>query len=260
MLGLAEYVVASKELQGIAAAIEAETAKQIEGLSDQAAIKAALKLGKNYQTQYEVLLRLSLHEIAQNTAAHYEKQLKIKIPEEKMEALVADHYAEKYYGASLTTRLIFNQQVLKRRIAQSGTVGPQYLTDVYTQRVPFGSQVATDQRVLLSSIVKMEQDVARLAADQTEHKLVRWVLSRKHTQTDICDDLSRAVDDSVVEYLNEKRLRIEPKGLYFVDNLPVPPHPNCRCEFNIVGAEKEPNLLERAAKKVRQLIGKLFGK
>ncbi len=50
-----------------------------------------------------------------------------------------------------------------------------------------------------------------------------------------------------------------PKGLYFVDDLPLPPHPNCQCEYGMVvkGKTQITTKIKRTLRKVQNILNRI---
>lgn len=264
MLGLAEYIAARTDLRRYANWAEDQVTKLMpeNPTSDQAAA-IGLQVARQYRNVQRATLATAMQDVTRNALEHYQKRTGIVIHDELInDKIMQAQYDDRYYGATLTQRLRYNDQLLARRINKAADLDPKFVSDVWTKSVPHGSQYSTDRMLLLSTVAKIEQDVAREYAARTEHKLVRWSLSHRHRQTDICDDLANGVDRAVVAYLNEHNLQHSPKGLYFVDDLPVPPHPNCQCEYGIIrGSEYiKPGQVDRALDRVRRLLRKLWKK
>lgn len=259
MLTLAEYVAARAQLARIAQTIEETYTTQAEGKTKKEKLQLARDLAETYKGQVNHVIGTNIALTAQKSVDHYEKLLDIQHPDAAVADKIIDaQFEDKYYGATLTQRLTFNEQLLRRRITQSGAAG--VLDSVYTGP-KFGSQLATDQRLLLGTVAKIEQDVAKEFATLTEHQLMRWTLSHRHKQPDDCDALANNVDRRVEQYLREKNLDMDPRGLYFVDDLPVPPHPNCQCEYGVVGDTKvHHSSLDRAVHEVKKILRRLWGK
>lgn len=262
MLTLAEYVAARAQLERLAVRTRDTTVEHIEGLSKDDAIIAAAKMGKAYYKDYNLLLVASMRETAYQSAKHYHKRTTIELEDFEIEGVVRRQLTEKYYGATLIDRLKYNQQLLLRRITTAGQQDVKNIPLVYFSPIGGGAQFSTDRMLLLGTLAKIEQDIAREVASKTEHKLVRWALSHRHKQPDVCDALATTVDKRVVAYINEHNLKMNPKGLFFIDDLPVPPHPNCQCEYGIVrGSEYiKPGTVERSLDRMRKLVRKIFRK
>lgn len=260
MLGLAEYVTASKEVERYGREIESTVKKLVESNTPKDKIVSyAHAAAASYQTQFEELIDDTMREVASNAVKHYAEQLGVEASDDLIESVVRRQYKEKYYGATLTKRLGYNFRLLEKRIDLAGQIDPKHLSTTYSSYPMFGSQTVTDTRLLLGTLAKIENDVAREMAEKTEVPFLRWTLSHKHKQTDICDDLANNVDKAIVTYLQNRNLRVSPKGLYFAKELPQPPHPNCQCEYGMVRAtqEFEPGRLERAVNRVRKLLRRL---
>lgn len=261
MLGLAEYVAVSASLKDLAQSIEQKTTVQLSDVQNkQTAIAITRQLADEYQDEYEKLLYDGLLEVADTTATYHTKRLGSSLnPVEIAKKVLGLQLGEDYFGLSLAKRLFINHRRLVRNINNSAQVGIDKLSDVYTKTVPFGSQYNIDRRVLLGYMVKVEQEVAKEIARQEGRALIRWTLSHRHRQTDICDDIATNIDPKVVEYLRENNIDADPRGLYFVDDLPNPPHPNCQCEHHIFAPDVgKPTRIRRTAQKLRNIVRRLL--
>lgn len=258
MLSLAEYIAAKSELTALVTKIEKDFVAQFPEQPSADAAKYAASLASKYKTDFWALLGKSMGEVAQNAYDHYQKKTGILLDPDIVDKIIEAQFEDEYYGATLAQRLAYNEQLLHRRLSQSAAA--KQLHTVYTGP-QFGSQLATDQRLLLGTLVKVEQDVAREYAGETDHKLIQWALSHKHAKPDACDDLATNIDRRVVEYIQEHDLKIDPKGVYFVDDLPVPPHPNCQCEYGIVTDRiHKPGVIERTIHNAAKILRRIWKK
>lgn len=270
MLGLAEFRVAGTQLQQLAQLYDQKTATLIEPLfnedgtmsttNKQRAVLLAQANLNSYYDEYEQLLYSSALESGDNAAGHYAKQLGISIPESLVPDTVGAQYARKYYGATLAARLIFNRARLLRKVDNTAAVGAEHIAGVLTKATPFGAQMSLDRRLLLSTMVKVEHDIAKQMAKLDDVPLIRWTLSHMHKQPDICDDLATHSSKKVEQYLEEREVsNIDSKGLYFIDDLPRPPHPNCQCEYALVapGRPISTGPFKRTLARLRTLFNKI---
>lgn len=260
MLGLAEYVAASAQLSQYGLKAEETMQRALDyNLSKEKMIGLAKSVASDYYAQYQELLHDTMKEVAENAVQHYADQLGMEVPEELVDKVVKQQFKNKYYGSNLDQRLKYNHYVLQKRVDMAGRMDPKHLTTTYSQYPMFGSQTVTDQRVLLGTLSKIENDVAKEMAQRSDTPFIRWTLSHRHSVQDICDELAGNVDTDVSRYLAEKGIKISPKGLYFPNKLPDPPHPNCQCEYGMVRDTREikPGRLERALRTVRKLLRKI---
>lgn len=263
MLGLAEYIVLSKELHRLGQQLETEIAARIEGLGKRDAQKVAKEYVPQYMQRYRTLLRGGLFEIATNAIEYHDSALDTGVDRVALaNAIVDRQFQEKYYGASLESRLRLSEIALNRRIIRSAQVGPEHVAGVFTKAFPFGAQISIDKRLMLSTSAKIENDVARVLAEKADIPFIRWTLSHRHKVKDDCDTLAEHVNRDIVMYLEEHNLKLDPKGLYFRDKLPLPPHPNCQCEYVLVShrGRIQTGPVNRALRAVRKLIKRLRGK
>lgn len=263
MLGLAEYVVISQEILRLGQEAEANVANQLTpGMTKQKAISITKDEMLAYYDNYQTALENGLEEIANNAVGYYSDQAEVDVPEGLANKLVKSAYGEKYYGATLLQRLVVNKKRLERNITRSAQVSQEALTKVITDPIPFGSQYHVDKRVLLATAAKLEQDTAKEFARKEQHPLINWKTSSFHAKPDVCDDLANAVDKTVVSYIKSNKLDIDPRGVYFQDKLPLPPHPNCQCEYGLVREAKSTSkgAVKRTVSTIRNLLRRFKGK
>lgn len=266
MLSLAEYRAVSAQIKQLGKEIEEETLKRIEGLSKQEAIQVAKDLSQEYQKRYINILSNGLREVAANAATYYNDRVEPHLTQAQLEELITKivktQLNENYYGATLEQRLKYNYKRLNSNIIKSAAVDTEKLASVYTQKFPFGAHSNIDNRLLQATAVKIEQDLAVEFAEKADYPLIKWTLSGRHAQPDICDDYAAAVDDKVVKYLQDNDIDEDARGLYFKDSLPLPPHPNCGCEYSFVGANKRSKRgpIKRTIQRVRSLIRRIRAK
>lgn len=262
MLGLAELRAAQADLQsvgtkydGLIADFITEDTTKVEGLT------FVRSLIPDYQTEYQLVLTRMMKEVAENAIKYYEQALNIEDldVEGLAEEIAERQFKEKYYGASLDQRLRVNERVLTRRAAMTAQAGVPKLAGVFTNPVPNGAQVNIDKRVLIGTAAKIENDVAKELAGRGSIRLIKWTLSGRHSITCQCDDLAAAINRDVVLYLESRDSKMNPKGLYFAENLPLPPHPNCQCEYGMVSNDKvqRPSRSQRTVKKVLSLLKRI---
>lgn len=266
MLGLAEYTVLSTDLwqQALISQQKINTALAAN-LTKQQAIKVTQQFAKEYVQAYRGILDSGLQEIAGNAIDYYQAQLGFEVanPEQVVSALLKDSYKSRYYGVTLERRLAINEQRLMRNIGKAALWGAEYegLKRLLTHPVPYGAQFNFDKRILLAQSVKIEQDVAKVMGDQANIVLVKWNVSALHPKPDICDEYATYQSKSVVKYIEDNRLDINPKGVYFLNELPPPPHPNCMCEYGLVqGKRVTGGPVKRTISKIRNLLQRFRSK
>lgn len=263
MLGLAEYTAGAAEL--LAVAQQAETSTVTGPLSPEQSYS-------NYFSTFRGLLHDRMHEVAKNAVDHYSKLLKQPSDPELVDLLVSKQYTDPYYGLNLNQRLNLNAAALYRKMSQSQLYDnaqaitknevPTAIDKVLTNTVPFGAHYYTDRRLMLGTLVKIEQDAVKAVAAKNDIRLIRWTLSHKHARPDICDDLAKTVDKQVKEYLQEKGLNVRPEGVYFVEDLPQPPHPNCQCDYTLVSEQgtEHAGPVQRTIGALTSLLRRILGR
>lgn len=260
MLSLAEYQAYVNDITVLGQDTDQQIGDQIEGVPKLNAINQTKDIASDYVNQLKSIMDQALLDVASNSLHHYQQQLGQELPEDIIKDVVKDQYRHRYYNATLQQRFILMRLRLNRVATQTGHVGVQHLSGLFSKPFPFGAQTNVSKRLLQGTTIKVEQDVARKVADKTDTPFIRWTLSKYHIHTCQCEDYASRVDKKVTEYISKNQLDIEPEGLYFVDDLPDPPHPNCQCEFNLVGHDEEivPGRGRRPFHKLRSLIRKLL--
>lgn len=256
MLGLAEYIAQSAQLDALGQQYDEMIAKIDRKLTTQE-IK---QITKAYILEYRQLLLDSLREVAANAMGHYGKELGVEFHADYPDLIVNDVFAAQYYGASLNQRLAVQARQVERRLTQANLMGVAAQT--FTSHIAGGSQTLADRRLLLGMLSKIENEAAKKAADEADVKLIRWTLSHRHAKPDPCDDLATSVDNRVVSYLKEHNFNEDPKGLYFAEELPDPPHPNCQCEYSLTipNVRRTETLVQRTANKIRSILRRIRGR
>lgn len=264
MITLPEYAAVSGQIMALGKQADELVASSIDSLTTAQAIDFTKNVAKSYQSDLEDIVNDGLMEAADAVFDEYEHKTGQALSRKAIKTLVATSAAEKFYGATLNQRYKTNYKRLQHNIERSAAVKKEHLSKVFTEPYPFGAQTNIDKRVLQAQMIKLEQDIALYHAKELDLPLIRWTLAGKHGQPDICDDLAAAVSHSVVEFLSENELDINPKGLYFREDLPRPPHPNCQCEYALVSFKgKEPERrsgVRRSIAKLRSLIKRISSK
>lgn len=254
MLGLSEYTIAKAELWQLILRTQEDLTSNLEGkLTKTQAIRAAEEAANLYYNEYQKVLKQGLAQVASNAINEYQQQVGVTLDDadEVVKNLVDANFGQKYFNESLKKRLEVNKTSMLNRIEKAAVWGSEYagLKRFFAEPTPYGSQYNRDNRVLLAQSAKIEQDAARYMADYAGAELIKWSLSHLHPKPDICDDLALAVDPEVVRYAEENKLDLDPRGVYFVKDLPYPPHPNCMCEYSIVTGEGKSKRARRKTSK-----------
>lgn len=270
MIARAEFLEASKKLTALASSYETRTSERLDEITTlDRAIKATRQLAKGYHTDYRTLLSNSLVQTGVTTADHYNNVLNAGLSQKELNKIIEEQIVkqskQKYYGATLDQRLAASRLMNETRIRKSAYVGATLdtrklnLSRIFTNSYPFGAQVNLDQRILLGQMVKLEHDLALVIAEKADIKVVKWTLSHRHKKRDICDTYAEAVDKDVVKYLRKEKIKADPKGLYFIKNVPEPPHPNCQCHLTMLDGKKlAGGKVRRTLRRARQLLGNLL--
>lgn len=264
MLGLAELTVGLRDLHDAAKRSDNKTAAEMPFKNRQEALRVAQLNADIYYENYRyTVLPSTLLDVADNSMEYYSKQLGVDVDDfdESVREIVTRQFTDKYYGKTLDERLDANAKRLARNIIRTAAVGQgfEHLAGILTDRIPFGAQFDLDKRMMLATAVKVEQDVARYMAEKVGAQLVKWNVSPYHKVTDICDDYATYSDKAVVRYIEDNNLDISPKGVYFINQLPHPPHPNCMCEYGIITGRSEParGIVRRSKDKLAAIINRL---
>lgn len=264
MLGLPEYRSYSAELLRLGQKYDGLIADQLLPTTTKAqAVKIAQDVIPAYSAEYRGLLSKAMSDIAENAVMHHAKLLGLQPDVKKLTArLVANQLNEKYYGYTLTQRLTVRERQIVRQAVQTAQVDPQKIAGLFNQRVPFGAVTSIDRRLLQGTSVKIEQDAAKIMGEAGDIPFLRWTLAGGHKAPCMCEEYATQINKDVVDYLNAHDLKIDPKGLYFREELPPPPHPNCQCEFGFVTSESEKrsSFVHRAVQTVRNILRRLRGK
>lgn len=269
MISQAEYLANSMALQDLGTNHKEQLQQELVGVKNlDDSIKVTQKRADLYHRDYEDLLASALADTGNTTADHYNRILNLGLSDDEKQEVVAAAILkqphEPYYGANLNQRLAHSRMENQRRIRASARVGATLatrqinLTRIFVDPYPFGSQVSHDQRIMLGQCVKLEHDIALVMASKGGIDIVRWTLSHRHKQKDICDEYAEAIDPGVVAYLTTREIRIDPHGCYFAASVPDPPHPNCQCTLEMLrDGHFVPNLVDRAVEKLRELLDSL---
>lgn len=260
MLGLAEYRAASADLLQQAQRTEQDIQAKISNDASASQAKSiAWSEMRKYANYNRQVLDQAMKDVAHNAVQHYANLLGVEADPELEDQLAQKQYTDKYYGLSLNQRLLYNERRLQGRITKSVYVNPKHAGDVLTKSFPFGAHYSVDKRTLLGTLVKVENDAARAMAVKANVPLIRWTMSHQHSQPDECDTLAGNIDKRVVDYLSQNDLDIDPAGVYFVEDLPHPPHPNCQCEYAMVTSQGEEHkgTIQRAFNTVLSVLRRL---
>lgn len=265
MLGLAEYLALSAELRAIQSQYTTELVTKAEGLPKQDRVKLAKQFADTYFEQYKETLSEGLEDIAENALKYHANQLDLVLPKSLASDLVDELYDEVYYGATLNQRLgVLRKRVLRRAILQAN-ISTDHIQNSVALKDPLEKILPAEEpaqrRVLLGSAAKLEQNAAVAVAEHMDAPFIRWALSHRHKQQDACDDLANNIDKGVVRELERLNSSANPKGLYFKDSVPPPPHPNCQCEYGVASFGKTTGgYVKRTKSKILSLLRKLARK
>ncbi len=267
MITKPEHSEAKQLLQKLAKRYEAALILQ---LAEVTTLKESIKITQAsaaaYHAEYEDLLSTSLARTADAAALHYADALGTNLTQAETNKLIEEQLlkqaTESYHGATLDKRLAGSKLLNARRIQKSAYVGAtldtrkKNLSRIFFGSYPFGAQINLDQRILLGQQIKLEHDIALAVAGKANTRIVKWTLAHKHLEKDICDSYAENVDKEVVKWLKQKKITIPPAGLYFIEDVPEPPHPNCQCHLHML---KDKELAGSAITRVLSRIGELLG-
>lgn len=269
MITRPEYAANSQELLALAHRYEDEMASRLANVTDlQQAISIAHGVANRYHAAFEDLLSTALAQTGNAAVDHYDTLLGTQLSNAEKQEIVAQaimlQNEQRYYGATLGERLTGSRLMNAQRIQRSSLVGKGIetrklnLVRIFLNPYPFGAQVNVDRRILLSQSLKLEHDIALAVARRANVRIMKWNLSHRHKVKDVCDDYAEHVDKAVVKYLKDNGIKVDPKGLYFIQNVPLPPHPNCQCYLTMLhNGRLTPTLGQRALNKLKELLGRL---
>jgi hypothetical protein len=221
-----------------------------------------------YHAEYEELLSTSLARTANAAVSHYVDALGSDLSEAQTNKLVKEQLlkqaTEPYHGATLDKRLAGSRLLNARRIQKSAYVGAtldtrkKNLARIFFSSYPFGAQINLDRRILLGQQIKLEHDIALAVAGKANTRIVKWTLAHRHLKKDICDSYAENVDKEVAKWLKQKKITIPPAGLYFIEDVPEPPHPNCQCHLHMLKDKKlTGSAVTRVLGRIQELLGNL---
>ena len=269
MITKPEYVAGTKDLVVAAKALEAKMSQQLLATKTLIeSIKVAQQTAAEYHAGFEDLLSTTLARVGNTAVDHYDDVLGTELTTRQKNQIVKEQILkqdrEKYYGATLDQRLTGSRRMNAVRIRKSAHVGKSLdtkklnLTRIFLHSYPFGAQVLLDQRIMLGQSLKLEHMIGLAVAKKAGVEIVKWSLSERHPKRDICDDYAESVDKAVVKWLKKKDVDISPQGLYFIDDVPEPPHPNCQCYLRMLkDKDLSPTIADRAWKWLKDLLGRL---
>lgn len=272
MISKGEHAAAHVDLSELANQYSVKTEEALKGLdTDLASLRAAKNLADEYHAKAKNLTLESLHTIGLNTASHYNKVLELhKDPaelDELVKNLISQQMSEPYHGANLADRLKMNRVQGMVRLTKSSKTGADIITRhrnlvrYFAQPYPHGAQVSYDTRILTGQAVLLEHQIAKSLGVEASKDFVVWTLSGKHSKRDLCDELAEAVDKSVEKALQAADINIPSDGVYFLNQVPNPPHPNCQCTLRfIAGGKVDTSTPTRPLATLRKLWAKLTKK
>ena len=249
MIAKAEHTAAQIDLQGIAEQQERLLATELIGVTGrQNALKVGFRLLKQYHDQVDTAIVEGLQSVGVRSAVHYNAVLGLDYSEAELRDLVQTHLnrqlTEPYHGANLADRLYRGRVMSRARMTKAAHIGVEEETRKaniarhFVHKYPFGAQVNFDKRILLAQSVLLEHEIAKDLAEKADVKLAVWTLSKKHSVRDACDTLAEAVDKDVEAFMKKNNIDIDAAGVYFMQDVPHPPHPNCRCTLQFVHKKK----------------------
>lgn len=270
MITKPEYVAGSQQVLKVAQEQEAALEAALKGTSTiNDSIKQARLQAEIYHRIVESTIHSTLLDVGETAVQHYSKVLDLPLTEaeqsEIVSKLVGDQYEKTYYNATLEQRLSNSRYMNNLRIKRSAYVGKTLstrqtnLARIFRHPYPFGAQVHLDNRILLGQSVKLEHDIATFLCELAEVEFIKWTLSSTHPKPDICDDYASYLDKRVSRALKDRDIWVDPKGIYFRDEVPTIPHPNCQCSLIPLNkGQLTPTTAERLKEKLRDLLEKLF--
>lgn len=271
MLGLAEFRALSQEVQALGWAADLNIRRHIDKkTSKQQAIEQTNEIADQWEEDYGIILSDGTKKVMENAADYYNNQLGLGIDlNTAITDIQAIQQTQQFYGATVKRRQLMNMMRLRRQISQTAAVDPMLLGGLFSDPVPFGAHTNVAKRLLLGTAVQAEHNTAKYFAEKGDVPFIRWTLSHQHKKEDECDERANYVDRDVVDYIAEHHLDLDPHGLYFRADLPLPPHPNCQCEYHMVtekgkdiseGTEHPSGRLNKAFHAVRKALQRIRGK
>lgn len=269
MITAAEYFVHVDELRRLAEIRSRDIANKT---ADVKTASELIEKGKEsslaYSEDAENLMLRQLRDSGNEAFEHYKEVTGLDITEQDkdliLDNLINKQLDEHYYGKNWWQRLKLGRKILEYNIVKSAAVGKtieqrrDHVIGVLDKAYPFGAHINNDKRLLLSEVVRLEQKIAQEFANLAGLSLIQWTLSRNHAKPDMCDDLATYTSKSVVKYIEENNLKISPRGIYFADELPPLPHPNCQCNFVLVEAQPSTHgIFKRTARRLSNLVRRL---
>lgn len=268
MIAKAEYLGYAASLLEMGQGKETQTrALLLSAQSITEAVKVGQDMLVDYHAGFEDLLSTSLADTGVTAVDHYDKQLNLHLTGAEKNEIVAEAIQKQvhipFYGQTLDERLQYSRMTAQTRLYRSSVVGAKLdtrkenIARMFVQPYPYGAAVTHDTRILLSQSVQLEHDIAKAMAEEANVTIVKWTLSHQHKKRDICDDYAEVVDKAVKTYLRNREIRVDPKGCYFLNEVPLPPHPNCQCSLSMLhNGSFTSTVVRRALEKLVELLGK----
>ena len=265
MIARAEHTATQIQFDGIAEQTAQALAEQLQGITDaRKSVTLGLQMLEQYHDEINKTLLQGLHDVGFRAAAHYNQILDLGLTEDALHARVISHierqFKEPYHGANLGDRLYMNKIGSTTKFTKASNTGAelstrqQNLVRHFAHPYPYGAQVNRDKRILLAQAVFLEHSLAKDLGQEAGVQFVAWTLSHQHSKPDICDHLAAQITPKVAQALKEAKIKLDPKGVYFIGETPNLPHPNCRCTLRYVKDQKlTPSTAKRSAAALRKL-------
>lgn len=268
MLGRSIYESTKRDIQDHANTFTAQLREQLaEETSLYRAVQSANSTAIRYHQQLTNTVFNRLREVGNNAIDYYAPELDALGKEQAVGLAMDELVHSKYYGLTLPQRLRQSHLQLRSNIKRSSVVGVKLetrlenVTRVFNYTYPFGAQKSWDTRLFLAEAVRIEHVIAKNIAIRKSLKLMRWTLSAVHPEPDICDRYANAVDPAVDAFIQKNKFDIDTHGVYFLENVPKIPHPNCQCVIRYVNESRRGR--RRKPKKklnlVQRIIKAIFG-
>lgn len=267
MLGLNIYHSTQRDIHSLGRKYRDRLIEIIQG-KPQFVLKQSRATVNDYHRELVPAVYSNLRRIGMNAVNFYGPELTDREKEQEVNAALDTMTHSKYYGLTLPERLKQSNVQLHRNLSRSAVTGAKQetrlnnITRVFTEKYPYGAHMHWDTRLFLAEAVRLEHEVAKRLAYRREITFVRWTMSHTHEVTDICDELSQAIDPAVATELAGLGITVSPAGVYFVDQIPSIPHPNCQCVLKYVTGKpvKTPPVSAGKRGLVERILRALFSK
>ena len=270
MLSQAIYQNTRRDIKDLATKYTAELREKVNATTHvQLALRQAFQTATSYHSELVPLVYKRLQEVGMNAAAFYGPDLTTREQEQEVSAALDTLTHSRYYGLTLPQRLAQSHHQLKYNMRRSAVTGAKQetrllnITRVFNEVYPYGAHQSWDTRLFLAEAVRLEHEMAKRLGSRQNISLVRWTVSHNHSQEDICDQLSLAVDPLVQTYIEFNHLKVDPVGVYFLEDIPHIPHPNCQCVIKFIRKKPRvqgPKKPEKTSRKslIKRIISSIF--